>query len=386
MKSLRDPLFGLAVAGSLLGCGGVPAAKDVPADPISSEQATFRVVPVVEGLEHPWAVAFLPDDRLLITERPGRLRLVEDGVLDPAPVAGVPDVYARGQGGLLDVVPHPDFETNGLIYLSYAAELDGGAHTRVVRARLEDGALVDLEEVFQARPPAGGSRHFGSRLAFDPEGFLFITIGERGERELAQELSSHHGTVVRLEDDGTIPNDNPFVGDDGARPEIFSYGHRNAQGLAIHPATGEPWLHEHGARGGDEINIARAGVNYGWPVITYGIDYSGAPIGEGTAKPGLAQPLYYWVPSIAPSGMAFYTGDAFPEWQGDLFVGALAGALLARLELDDGEVIAEERLLETRLGRIRDVRTGPDGFLYLLTDEDPGALYRLEPAGPSASG
>jgi glucose/arabinose dehydrogenase len=249
-----------------------------------------------------------------------------------------------------------------------------------VRARLEDGALVDLEEIFQAQPGFSGGRHFGSRLAFDPDGYLFITVGERGQRDEAQSLESHNGTVVRLHDDGTIPEDNPFVGEAGARPEIFSYGHRNPQGMDIHPETGVPWLQEHGARGGDEVNIVEAGVNYGWPVITYGIDYSGAPIGEGTAKPGMAQPIHYWVPSIAPSGMTFYSGDAFPEWQGDLFVGALKFALITRLELDGDQVLAEERLLEDQLGRIRDVRTGPDGFLYLLTDEADGALYRLQPA------
>ena len=360
------------------GCGGRTDAA--APGPIASEQATFELVTVVAGLEHPWGMAFLPNEDILITERPGRLRVVRDGVLDPAPIAGVPEVYASGQGGLLDVALDPEFASNGLIYLSYAAEGDGGNSTRVARARLDGGRLENLEVIFMAEPPARSSKHFGSRLAFDPEGYLFITVGERDRRDRAQDLGADNGSVIRLHPDGRVPADNPLVGTAGARPEIFSYGHRNAQGLAIHPETGIPWLHEHGARGGDEVNVVRPGVNYGWPVITYGIDYSGAPIGEGTHKDGMAQPIYYWVPSIAPSGMAFYQGDAFPEWQGDLFVGALRSELLARLELDGEQVIAEERLLEGAIGRIRDVETGPDGFLYLLTDESDGGLYRLEPA------
>jgi glucose/arabinose dehydrogenase len=318
-----------------------------------------------------------------VTERPGRLRIVRSGALDPEPIAGVPEVYARGQGGLLDVALDPGFASNRTIYLSYAAEGDGGNSTRVARARLGDRQLENLEVIFTAQPLVNSTYHFGSRLAFDRQGHLLITVGERRQGERAQDLADHNGSVIRLNPDGSVPADNPFVGVAGARPEIFSYGHRNAQGLGVHPATGVPWLHEHGARGGDEVNIVRPGVNYGWPVITYGIDYSGAPIGEGTHKDGMAQPIHYWVPSIAPSGMAFYEGDAFPDWQGDLFVGALAGELLARLELDGEQVVAEERLLEGRVGRIRDVEAGPDGFLYLLTDESAGALYRLEPAAPA---
>lgn len=368
----------LAIVAIGAGCG---SRTDAAAQgPIASEQATFELVTVVDGLEHPWGMAFLPDRSILITERPGRLRVVRDGVLDPTPIAGVPPVYASGQGGLLDVALDPAFASNQLIYLSYAAAGDGGNSTRVARARLEGGRLEDLEVIFMAEPLVRSSKHFGSRLAFDPQGHLFITVGERGQGERAQDLADHNGSVIRLNPDGSVPADNPFVGTAGARPEIFSYGHRNPQGLAIHPDTGIPWLHEHGARGGDEVNIVRPGVNYGWPVITYGIDYSGAPIGEGTHKDGMAQPIHYWVPSIAPSGMAFYQGDAFPEWRGDLFVGALRSQLLARLELDGEQVIAEERLLENAIGRIRDVEVSPDGFLYLLTDESDGALYRLEPA------
>jgi glucose/arabinose dehydrogenase len=375
----RAMLVAAGTAVALAGCSE-PSGAQAPGDVIQSEQATFRVVPVATGLEHPWGMAFLPEDDVLVTERSGRLRMVRDGVLDPEPIEGVPEVYASGQGGLLDVALDPEFASNRLIYLSYAAPGDGGNSTRVARATLGDGRLENLEVIFIAEPLVRSSKHFGSRLAFDAQGHLFITVGERGQRDRAQGLGDHNGSLIRLHPDGGVPGDNPFVGVAGARPEIFSYGHRNAQGMAIHPETGIPWLHEHGARGGDEVNVVRPGVNYGWPVITHGIDYSGAPIGEGTHKEGMAQPIHYWVPSIAPSGMAFYDGEAFPQWQGDLFVGALRSELLARLELDGERVIAEERLLDDALGRIRDVEVGPDGYLYLLTDEGDGGLYRLQPA------
>jgi aldose sugar dehydrogenase len=361
----------------LAGCGAGTAIAD---GPVRSEQATFELVTVTKGLDHPWGIAFLPDGGVLITERGGQLRLVRDGALDPAPLAGVPEVVARGQGGLLDIALHPDFPDTGWVYLSYAGPGADGAATTVARARLGDHALEDLEVIFRAEPDLGSSHHFGSRLVFDRAGFLYVTAGERGQDELAQDLGRHPGSVLRLHDDGAVPADNPFVGRPDAQPEIYSYGHRNPQGMAVHPETGVVWTHEHGARGGDEVNVLRPGVNYGWPVITYGIAYSGAPIGEGTHKEGMAQPVHYWVPSIAPSGMAFYTGDAFPEWQGDLFVGALVQEHLARLELDGEEVVGEERLLVGAIGRIRDVEMGPDGFLYLLTDESDGGLYRLEPA------
>ncbi|MGH6903183.1 MAG: PQQ-dependent sugar dehydrogenase [Geminicoccaceae bacterium] len=365
------------------GCGGLTDAA--AQGPIASEQATFELVTVVRGLDHPWGMAFLPDGDVLVTERPGRLRLVRDGVLDPRPIAGVPPVYASGQGGLLDVALDPAFASNRVIYLSYAAEGDGGNSTRVARATLGDGRLEGLTEIFVALPLVRSSKHFGSRLAFDPQGHLLITVGERGQGDRSQDPGDHNGSVIRLHPDGSVPEDNPLTVVAGARPEIFSYGHRNPQGLAIHPETGVPWLHEHGARGGDEVNVVQPGGNYGWPVITYGIDYSGAPIGEGTYKEGMAQPIHYWVPSIAPSGMAFYDGAAFPEWRGDLFVGALRSELLARLELDGERVVGEERLLEGAIGRIRDVEVGPEGYLYLLTDESDGGLYRLEPAAGAAA-
>ena len=379
---MRAVLGAAGVAAVLAGCSD-PSNAQAPDEAIRSEQATFRVVPVATGLEHPWGMAFLPGEEVLVTERPGRLRIVRAGVLDPEPIAGVPPVYASGQGGLLDVALDPEFAANRVIYLAYAAAGDGGNSTRVARATLGDGRLEGLEVIFMAEPLVNSSYHFGSRLVFDPQGRLFITVGERGQGDRAQDLGDLNGSLIRLHPDGRVPEDNPFVGVAGARPEIFSYGHRNAQGLAIHPETGIPWLHEHGARGGDEVNVVRPGVNYGWPVITYGIDYSGAPIGEGTHKEGMAQPIHYWVPSIAPSGMAFYDGEAFPEWQGDLFVGALRSELLSRLELEGEQVVAEERLLEGTLGRIREVKVGPDGFLYLLTDESDGGLYRLEPGAPA---
>ena len=373
----RDSWLIILIVTLTLGCERAPVA-DVP-DTVASDQATFRVVEVAGGLEHPWAMAFLPDGDVLITERPGRLRIVREGVLDPTPIEGVPEVYASGQGGLLDVVLDPDFASNHLIYLSYAAEGEDGAGTRVARARLGDGGLEDLEVIFEGFM-AGGGRHFGSRLGFDPDGYLFITLGERGQDEHAQELGDLAGKVVRLHPDGSVPEGNPFAGRDDAAPEVFSWGHRNPQGLAVHPETGRIWVVEHGPRGGDEVNLVAAGVNYGWPVITHGRAYSGLPMGEGSAKEGMAQPLHYWVPSISPSGLAFYGGDAFPQWQGDLFTGGLSGEVLARLELDGERVVEEERLLEGVLGRIRDVRVGPDGYLYLLTDESDGGLHRLEPA------
>ena len=347
----------------------------------SSEAQRFRAVTVTEGLEFPWGLAFLPDGRMLVTERPGRLRLVTaDGRLDPKPVDGLPPIAAINQGGLLDVALHPDFAKNGLIYLSYAAEGAGGYGTEVLRGRLDGHALRDVHVIFRMQPKSKPGHHFGSRLVFDRQGYLYITLGDRGEMERAQRLDDHAGSVIRLHDDGRVPADNPFVGKPGAKPEKFTLGNRNIQGAALHPQTSEVWAHEHGPQGGDEINIIRAGVNYGWPVITYGRNYvTGTKIGEGTSKPGMAQPLLYWTPSIAPSGMAFYTGNRFPQWRDNLFVGALAGQMLVRLQLDGERIVKQERLLENALGRIRDVRNGPDGLLYLLIDSSQGRIVRLEP-------
>jgi glucose/arabinose dehydrogenase len=346
----------------------------------------YRIVTVVESLDHPWSFAWLPDGDMLVTERPGRLRIVRDGQLLPDPVPGVPEVRARGQGGLLDVALHPDFASNRLVYLSFSKpEQDGAPHTTaVVRGRFENDRLDDVEQIFEA--DTRGRNHYGSRLAFDRAGFLFVTVGDRqapprGDLEAhpAQDLSNHHGTVIRLHDDGSVPADNPFVDTAGARPEIWSYGHRNAQGLAIDQETGDVWITEHGPQGGDELNLILPGRNYGWPVIGYGVNYgSGSPIHEGTHREGMEQPVHYWVPSIATSGLLLYTGDRFPSWRGNLFAGGLRGAQLARLTLDGREVTNEETLVQNR-GRIRDVRQGPDGYIYVAFDEGNGDIVRLEP-------
>ena len=327
-------------------------------------------------------MSFLPDSRILVTERPGRLRLIGRNGRLSAPIANVPKVLARGQGGLLDVVISPAFERDRTIFLSYAEPTANGGRTAVARAILDEETLRDVTVIFrQAQDPTGGN-HWGSRLVFAPDGSLFVTLGDRfNYRDQAQQLGSHLGKIVRVRPDGTVPADNPFVGVADAQPEIWSFGHRNVQGATLNPATGRLWTSEHGARGGDEINIPAAGRNYGWPVITHGVDYSGAPIGIGSAGPGMEQPVWQWTPSIAPSGLAFYTGAAFPAWRGNLFAGALKDRMLVRLELEGDRVIREERLL-TGLGeRIRDVRQGPDGLLYLLTDDTAGRLLRLEPAG-----
>lgn len=337
---------------------------------------------VARGLAHPWGLQFLPDGRMLVTERQGRLRIVtRDGKLSAA-IANVPGVYGIGQGGLLDIALDPDFARTARIYLTFAEPRGAGtAGTALARARLipagDGGSLEDVAVIFRQQPQASGGNHFGSRIAIARDGNLFVTLGERYQRDRAQDLSMHYGKVVRITPDGVVPPDNPMRTGGEIRPEIWSYGHRNPQSAAIHPVTGKLWTVEHGARGGDEINIPEAGKNYGWPIITYGRDYSGAKIGEATAKTGMEQPVYYWDPSIAPSGMAFYTSDLVPEWKGNLFVGALAGQHLARLVLDGERVVGEERLLVDEGERIRDVRQGPDGALYLLTDSPEGRILRV---------
>ena len=346
-----------------------------------SERQAFTVEVLSEGLNHPWGMAFLPDKSVLVSERRGRLRLLDaTGKLHPQPIAGLPPIRQYGQGGLLDVALHPRFADNQLVYLSFAEQGARGVGTAVGRGRLQGHKLHDFEVIFRLEPKTNTTYHFGSRLVFDRQGHLFITLGDRGDRERAQDLNDHAGSLIRLHDDGRIPADNPFVGRSDARAEIFSYGHRNMQGAALHPLSGKLWTHEHGPQGGDELNIPEAGVNHGWPVITYGVNYvSGTQIGQGTHKPGMAQPIHYWVPSIAPSGMAFYTGDRYPAWQGNLFIGSLKFRQLVRLELDGQKVVHEERMLDDVVGRIRDVRQGPDGLLYLLSDADNGKLVRLLP-------
>jgi len=349
---------------------------------IQTELERIEVEILSDQLAHPWSLAFLPDGRMLVTERPGRLRLFgADGRLDPRPIEGLPPVRGYGQGGLLDVVVHPDFAQNQRVYFSYAEQDPRGYGTAVAHGTLDGHRLNDVKVIFRLQPKTGRTLHFGSRLVFDRDGYLFITLGDRGARHRSQDLSDHAGSLIRLHDDGSIPADNPFVGQNDVLPEIYSYGHRNMQGAALNPVSGQVWTHEHGPQGGDEINIPQPGRNYGWPVITYGAEYvTGFSIGEGTHKTGMEQPIHYWVPSIAPSGMAFYTGEHFRNWQGDLFVGSLKFRLLVRLRLDGDKVVHEERLLEDELGRIRDVRQGPDGLIYLLTDADNGRLVRLRPA------
>jgi glucose/arabinose dehydrogenase len=357
------------------------AAAGAAAQTHRSEEHAFRVVTVAGGLDHPWSLAFLPDGRMLVTERPGRLRVVANGRLEPQPVAGLPQVAEHGQGGLFDVALHPEFAKNGLVYLAFAARGPDGVGTELARGRLAGNRLEGVQVLFRQSPKGNTGRHFGGRIVFDRAGFLYLTLGDRGEMERAQRPGDHAGSVIRLHDDGRVPKDNPFAGKSGWKAEKFTLGNRNMQGAALHPLTGELWTHEHGPQGGDEVNVIRAGVNYGWPVITYGRNYgTGTKIGEGTAKPGMAQPLHVWVPSIAPSGMAFYAGDRFPRWKGDLFAGALKDRMLVRLKLEGEKVLKEERMLKGTLGRIRDVRSGPDGYLYLLNDESDGALVRLEPA------
>ncbi|PAU58445.1 oxidoreductase [Pseudomonas sp. PIC25] len=370
----------MACAVALFLSGGAQAAETSKHD---SELGTLTVTEVVGGLENPWALAFLPgDEGTLITERPGRLRLLDRSGNLSRPLAGVPDVFARSQGGLLDVAVSPDFATDRLVYLSYAEAGEGGrAGTSVGRGKLsaDRTRLDDFQVIFRQQPKLSTGIHFGSRLVFDGKGHLFIALGENNERATAQDLDKLQGKLVRLYPDGKVPDDNPFVGRNGARPEIWSYGHRNQQGAALNPWTGQLWTHEHGPRGGDEINIPQAGKNYGWPLATHGINYSLLPIPEAKGKtaPGTEPPHYVWEKSPAISGMAFYDADRFPAWQHNLFIGALAAQTLIRLQLDGDRVVHEERLLADLGSRIRDVRQGPDGYLYLLTDEADGKLLRV---------
>ena len=365
-----------ALAG-LLALSSVASAQT-----FKSSAGDLKVETVVGGLAHPWALVFLPDGRMLVTERPGRMRIVRpDGKLSAA-LQGVPKVAASGQGGLLDVVLDRNFAQNKTIYFCFAEPAGGGARTAMARAILaDDRKLDDVKVIFRQDGPLSSGGHFGCRIAQSADNNLFLTMGEHfTDRDEAQKLTSHLGKIVRIKPDGSVPDDNPFVGRNDAKPEIWSYGHRNAQGAAIHPVTGKLWEHEHGAKGGDEINIPQPDKNYGWPVISFGVNYDGTPVGSGKAEmPGMEQPIKYWVPSIAPSGMAFYNGDLFPAWKGSLFVGALAGQMLVRLSLDGDKVTGEERLLQGLRERIRDVRVGPDGAIYLATDNAAGRILKVVP-------
>lgn len=381
MTARRNAALAAALASALAWAVPRPGeAADAPR--FESAGMAGRVATLAEGLEHPWGMAFLPDGRMLVTERPGRLRVVSRDGSVSAPLGGVPRVHAQGQGGLLDVEVDPDFGRNRLVYLSYAEAGDGGAGTAVAQGRLGSAGLEDVRVILRQSPKVAGDNHWGSRLVFGRDGTLWVTLGDRFDfRNEAQNPANTIGKLVRIAPDGSIPRDNPFRDRAGALPEIWSLGHRNVQGAALHPETGEIWTVEHGARGGDEVNRPQAGRNYGWPVIGYGRHYSGAAIGEGTAKEGMEQPLRHWDPSIAPSGMAFYAGDAFPAWRGDALVGALRGKVLVRLDVEGDAVVSEERLLRDLDERIRDVAVGPDGLVYLLTDHPNGRVLRLEPLG-----
>jgi len=357
------------------------ASAQAPRSPTPAViDAPVRVTELAKGLDRPWGLAFLPDGRMLVTERPGRLQLYDRDGKSARSIGGLPKVHTGGQAGLLGIAVSPNFAQDRFVYLSFAEAGEGGVGTAVARGQLGENALENVQVIWRQVPKvSGGNNHWGSRLVFARDGTLYITTGDRyTQKDRAQDVTSTLGKVVRVNADGSIPTDNPFVKRDGARPDIWSIGHRNLQGAALHPGTGALWTIEHGARGGDEVNIPQAGKNYGWPVITYGVDYSGAKIGEGTAKAGMEQPVYYWDPVIAPSGAAFYTGNAFPAWKGSLFIGSLNPGALVRLQLDGARVAKEERYLGD-VGRVRDVVQGPDGFLYLLIDANNGRLLRVEP-------
>jgi len=342
-----------------------------------SNRTTFRAVTLIDDLEHPWAMAFLPAGDLLITERPGRLIWYKDGKLHR--VSGLPEIATGGQGGLLDVVLHPDYLMNKTICFAYSAGDNRGTGTEIACASFDQGHLSNFRVIFRAIPKWRTAVHFGSRLLFGPDGYLYATLGDRGYRFFAQDIGAHPGSIIRITDEGLLPPDNPLIGRETAKPEIFAYGNRNPQGMSLEPGGQRIWIHEHGPRGGDELNVLYPAANYGWPVVSFGKEYrSNKSVGEGTHKAGMQQPVYYWVPSIAPSGMTFYQGEKFPNWQGSLFIGSLKFKLLVRLELEGNRVVAEERLLEDIFGRVRDIREGPDGLLYLLTDEKNGKLVRLE--------
>jgi len=371
----------LLLAALVSACAPTPLQGQAPRSPTpASVQGVVDVQAIAKGLEHPWSLAFLPDKRILVTERPGRLRIVgADGRLSE-PLTGVPKVYASGQGGLLDVALSPMFAEDRFIYLSFAESGEGGAATAVARARLGERGLENTQVIWRQQPKVSGSNHWGSRILFRRDGTLFVTLGERfNYSEKAQDLSVTLGKIVRINPDGSAPRDNPFVNRDGVRPEIWSYGHRNVQAAAVHPETGQLWTVEHGARGGDELNHLEAGKNYGWPVISYGTHYSYLKIGEGAAKEGMEQPVYYWDPVIAPSGMVIYTGELFAGWKNNFLIGSLTPGGLVRLVMRDGKVAQEERYLVDLRERIRDVRQAPDGSLYLLTDARAGQILRITP-------
>ncbi len=361
MKMKHLICISVVVLSSLIACGQQEESS-VSAESPSEINYTMEVV--VPELNIPWGMAFLPDGAMLITEKSGELIHYKNG--EKTMISGLPDVYVRGQGGLMDIELHPDYETNGWIYLSHGSdEGDGnGGNTAIIRAKLQGNSLVDVEQLYKAYPNSTRGQHFGSRLEFDNDGYLYFSIGDRGNRDVnPQDVTRDNGKVYRLNDDGTIPTDNPFVDTENAKTAIFSYGHRNPQGMVKHPETGQIWVHEHGPRGGDEINVVEKGKNFGWPVISYGINYDGTSFTDKTEMEGMEQPLFYWVPSIAPSGMDFVTSDIYPDWQGNLLVGSLKFLYIERLVIENNEVTKREKLLEG-MGRVRDVKQGPDGYIY----------------------
>jgi len=380
---MRKPLLFLALlATSLWSCSKNEQSEQTEepftGEVIESEKQKFGIETITDKLANPWGIAFLPDGRILITEREGEIRIVKEGKLLEEKITNVPDVYAQGQGGLMDIKLHPDYATNGWIYLTYSKPGPGGGGTTVARAKLNGNNLVDVEELFSAQPFTSSGVHFGSRIVFDRNGYIFFTSGERGTKENAQTLTNHLGKVLRLHEDGRVPTDNPFVGTAGAKPEIWSYGHRNPQGLVYDVTTQTLWDAEHGPMGGDELNLVGKGKNYGWPVITYGRNYDGTPITDITEKEGMEQPVYYWVPSIAMCGMTRVSGDKYPGWKSNFLIGALALTHVARVELDaQGKFVKQEKLLD-RIGRVRAVEQSPEGYIYLVT-ESPGKLVRLVP-------
>ena len=379
---LRPKLTYLLLVASVIAGAPSLVQAQAPRSPTpASVKGALGVQTIAKGLEYPWSLAFLPEKRMLVTERPGRLRVVGPDGRVSEPLTGVPRVYASGQGGLLDVALSPAFDKDRLVYLSFAESGEGGAGTAVARGRLGERGLENTQVIWRQQPKVSGSNHWGSRIVFRSDGTLFVTLGERfNHSDRAQDLSATLGKIVRINPDGSAPRDNPFVSRAGAGPEIWSYGHRNVQAAALHPETGQLWTVEHGARGGDELNHPEAGKNYGWPVISYGVHYSFLKIGEGTAKQGMEQPVYYWDPVIAPSGMVFYTGDLFAGWKNNILIGSLTPGLLVRLVMKDDKVAQEERYLGDLEARIRDVRQASDGSLYLLTDARNGQILRITPA------
>lgn len=358
-----------------LSCSGIKERDN--SGQIPTEKLTFMIDTLAEGLTNPWSMAFLPDGRILIAERPGNLLIWQNGNLLDTSVKGLPEIWQNGQGGLLDVVLHPDFSTNGFIYLVFAKETSGAGNTAIARGIFSGDSLKNVEILFHGHDLTSRAHHFGSRLVFDDENYIFFTIGDRGEQDNSQLLSNHNGKVMRLHDDGRVPADNPFTGVNNAMPEIWSYGHRNIQGMAIHPQTRELWTHEHGAKGGDEINLIVKGGNYGWPLVTHGVNYDGTIITPDTTLPGMIDPILHWTPSIAPCGMTFVDSPLYPSWNMNILAGALAGQHIHRVELEGNKVIRTEKILQG-YARFRDIRIGPDGYIYVLT-ESPGIFFRIIP-------